>query len=352
MLINLVKIFIPTALAFTIGITLTPLATHYFYKYKMWKKKTRSATATSTDFKNIHKAKEEREVSVPCVGGIIIWSSVLLSILIVYILSLVFGESLFVKLNFFSRSQTLIPLSMLVLGAIFGLVDDLLEIKGKSHITRSSAWYTRAKILMIIVMGAVAGGWFYFKLGMTGIHIPFDGIFFLGILFIPFVILVMLGTFSGGVIDGIDGLSGGVLATIFTSYSIIALVNNQIDLAAFCGTITGAILAFLWFNIPPARFYMGETGMMPLTITLATLAFLTDSVLILPIIALPLVITSFSSATQMISKKYFGRKIFKIAPLHHHFEAIGWPSYKVTMRYWVLTIIFCIIGVIFQIISK
>lgn len=352
MLINLVKIFIPTALAFFIGIFITPIATHYFYKYKMWKKKTRSSTAISADFKNIHKEKEAGELSVPCVGGIIIWSSVLISILLVYILSIIFPSSLFVKLNFFSRAQTLIPLSMLVLGAIFGLVDDVLEIKGMSNITRSSAWYTRIKVLIIMILGLLAGAWFYFKLGMTGIHIPFDGTLELGMLFIPFVIVVMLGTFSGGVIDGIDGLSGGVLASIFTSYSIIAFVGNQIDLAALCGAITGAILAFLWFNIPPARFYMGETGIMPLTIVLATLAFLTDSVLLLPIIAFPLVATSFSSSAQILSKKFFGKKIFRIAPLHHHFEAMGWPSYKVTMRYWVLGVMFSIIGVILFIISK
>lgn len=156
----------------------------------------------------------------------------------------------------------------------------------------------------------------------------------------------MLGTFSGGVIDGIDGLSGGVLASIFASYSFIAFANNQIDLAAFCGVITGATLAFLWFNIPPARFYMGETGMMPLTIVLATIAFLTNSVLLLPIIAFPLVATSLSSSIQILSKKYFNKRVFRIAPLHHHFEAIGWSRYKITMRYWVLSVMFAVIGII------
>ncbi|MDQ3244877.1 MAG: hypothetical protein M3P22_00820 [bacterium] len=352
MLINLVKIFIPTALAFFIGIAITPVATHFFYKYKMWKKKTRSSTAISDEFKDVHKDKENRELSVPCVGGIIIWSSVLISIAVVYILSIIYPDSLFVKLNFFSRSQTLIPIAIFILGALLGLVDDMLEIKGKSHITRSSVWYTRSKIFIVMILGILAGSWFFYKLGITGIHIPFDGIWYLGFLIIPFVVLVVLATFSSGVIDGIDGLSGGVLATIFTSYAVIALVNNQIDLSALCGAITGAILAFLWFNIPPARFYMGETGMMPLTVTLATIAFLTDTVLLLPIIAFPLVATSFSSSAQIISKKFFGRRIFRVAPLHHHFEVLGWPSYKVTMRYWVLGIMFCIVGVILTIISK
>jgi phospho-N-acetylmuramoyl-pentapeptide-transferase len=197
------------------------------------------------------------------------------------------------------------------------------------------------------------GCWFFYKLGLTSIHIPFGGEIYLGILIIPFFIIVALATFSGGVIDGIDGLSGGVFASIFAAYSAIAFANNQIDIAAFSGVITGAILAFLWFNIPPARFYMGETGIMGLTITLATLAFLTDSVLVLPIIALPLVVSSGSVILQMLSKKLRnGKRLFKLAPIHHHFEVIGWPSYKVTMRFWVLSIIFAIVGIILAIISR
>jgi len=188
---------------------------------------------------------------------------------------------------------------------------------------------------------------------MMSIHIPFAGEIYLGILIIPFFIIVALGTFSGGVIDGIDGLSGGVFASIFAAYSAIAYANNQMDLAAFSGVMTGATLAFLWFNIPPARFYMGETGIMGLTITLATLAFLTDSVLILPVVALLLVATSLSVILQMLSRKFRnGKRLFRLAPLHHHFEAIGWSSHKVTMRFWVLSVVFAIIGVILAIISR
>ena len=188
---------------------------------------------------------------------------------------------------------------------------------------------------------------------MNSIHIPFGGEIYLGILIIPVFIVVALATFSGGVIDGIDGLSGGVLAAIFAAYAAIAFANNQIDLAAFSGVLSGAILAFLWFNIPPARFYMGETGMMGLTITLATLAFLTNTVLILPIVALPLVITSGSVILQTLSKRWRnGKRLFRLAPIHHHFEALGWPSYKVTMRFWVLSVMFAIIGIILAIISR
>ncbi|MFA5841170.1 MAG: hypothetical protein WC847_02780 [Candidatus Paceibacterota bacterium] len=319
----------------------------------MWKKKVRSLDATSFEFKAIHHAKEKAEISVPCVGGIIIWSSVLITTFLFFIISIFYPNSLFQEINFFSRAQTFLPLGILVLGSLVGLVDDILEIVGKSRITRNSLWYTKAKIAVIILCGLIAGSWFFYKLGMTGIHIPFGGEFYVGIFIIPIFIIVALATFSSGVIDGIDGLSGGVLASIFAAYSVIAYANNQMDLAALSGVITGATLAFLWFNIPPARFMMGETGIMGLTLTLAAFSFLTDSVLILPIIAMPLVITSLSVIIQLISKKIRnGKKVFKVAPLHHHFEAIGWPSYKVTMRYWVFSVIFAIIGIILAIISR
>ncbi len=346
------KILIPATAAFTFGILITPLATHYFYKYKMWKKRARTQTVGSTEFSKIHKDKEASEVSTPCVGGIIVWFSVLATSAGFYLLSVLFPNNTFLHgLNFFSRSQTLLPLGVLFLGAILGLFDDMLEITGHSNITRDSFWYTKLKLGIITVIGAIAGWWFFTKLGMDSVHVPWDGMWYLGIWFIPFVVLIMLATFSGGVIDGIDGLSGGVLSCIFAAYAVIAYANNQIDLAALSLVISGATLAFLWFNIPPARFYMGETGMMPLTIVLATFAFLTDTVLLLPIIAFPLVATSFSSSAQLIAKR-FGKKVFKVAPLHHHFEALGWPGYKVTMRYWVLSIIFAILGVILAIMTK
>lgn len=351
MLGDVAKIFIPTIVSFFLGLLITPVATHFFYKYKMWKKKVRTSTTASSEFLNVHKDKEAGEISVPCVGGVIVVLSVLLTTVVFYFLSNFSNNPVFLKLNFLTRAQTLIPLGLFFFGAFLGLLDDILEISGKSYITRDSPWYTKSKIFMVILFGIITGLWFFTKLDMHSIHIPFDGIWELGIFFIPLVIIVMLGTFSSGVIDGIDGLSGGVLASVFGAYSMIAFMDNQIDLAVFCGVITGAILAFLWFNIPPARFYMGEVGIMPLTVTLAAVAFLSDTVLLLPIIALPLTLTSLSSSLQLFSKKFFGYRIFKVAPLHHHFEALGWPSYKVTMRYWIFSVMFAIIGIILTIIS-
>lgn len=350
MLLNLVKIFFPTIMAFLIGLFITPFATHFFFKYKMWKRYSRS-NATLTEFQKIHN--EEEELKTPRVGGIIIWISVLLSTLIFYFISIIFPTNLTEKINFLSNNQTLIPLFVLLFGSILGLWDDLIQIYGKGKIAHDDVSWRKWKVILVICISFLIGLWFYYKLGMISIHIPFQNDIYLGILIIPFFIIVSLATFSGGVIDGLDGLSGGVFASIFAAYTVIAFSNNQIDIATFSAVTTGAILAFLWFNIPPARFYMGETGIIGLTITLATIAFLTNSVLILPIVALPLVISSGSVILQFLSKKIRGgKKIFRIAPIHHHFEALGWPSYKVTMRFWILSVAFSIIGIILAVISR
>ncbi len=351
MYLNLVKIFLPTAVAFFFGLFLTPVATHFFYKYKMWKKYARNTSITATDFSKLHNQHDE--LNTPRVGGIIIWVSALFTTLIFYLVSIFFPSTYTEKMNFLSRNQTLIPFFTLLVGSLIGLMDDFIQIYGTGKIAQDDKSWRKWKAFLVALLSFLIGGWFFYKLGMTGVHIPFNGELYLGILIIPFFMLVALAIFSGGVIDGIDGLSGGVLASIFAAYSAIAFASNQIDLAAFSAVLTGVILAFLWFNIPPARFYMGETGIMGLTITLATLAFLTDSVLILPVVALPLVITSGSVILQMLSKKFRGgERILRVAPLHHHLEAIGWSRYKITMRYWVFSIVFAIIGIILAIISR
>jgi phospho-N-acetylmuramoyl-pentapeptide-transferase len=340
MLLNLVKISIPMAFAFFLGLMLTPVATHFFYKYRMWKKFGRNANETVLDFQKIHN--DQDELKTPRVGGIIIWFSVLLTTLIFYFAANLFPSDSSVKMNFLSRNQTLIPFLTLLLGSLIGLWDDLVQIYGHGKFARDDKSWRKWKIFLVAVTSFFIGWWFFYKLGVNSFHIPFGGEIYIGILIIPSFMLVALATFSGG-----------VLASIFGAYAVIALANNQVDLAAFSGVITGATLAFLWFNIPPARFYMGETGIMGLTITLATLAFLTDSVLVLPIVALPLVIESASVILQMSSKKWRGgKRIFKLAPIHHHFEAMGWSSYKVTMRFWVLSVMFSIVGIILVIISR
>lgn len=356
MIENAIKIFLPTILAFVIGIGITPGLTNWMYRRKLWKKNSRAIneTITNTDFAKVHNG--EAEVSTPRVGGILIWLSVILTISFIWIISKTAPSYLTTKLDFYSRSQTLVPLASFLLASFLGLIDDALEIKGKVILKGGidrDIMFRYIKIAFIVILGAVIGYWFSNKLGITSIAIPFTALsLHLGYLFIPFFILVLIAVFSGGVIDGMDGLAGGVLAIIFAAYAAIAFGKEQIDIAALCGVISGAILAFLWFNIPPARFYMGETGMMGLLVVLTVVAFLTDTVLILPLIALPLLVSSASSFIQIISFKYFGkRRVFKIAPLHHHFHALGWSREKVVMRYWVVSIICAIVGVVIALIS-
>lgn len=352
---GLLKIAIPAILAFMVGIFITPTLTNIFYKYKLWKKISRKDVSTNPEmseaFKKIHD--DTTETRTPRVGGIVVWGSVILTMLIIFVMFILFPSDVTSKLEFVSRNQTFLPLFALFVGAFIGLIEDLLEINStdKSLLHGLSG---KTIILIVAILGLLMGGWYYFKLGADFINIPIIHTqIHLGILFIPFFILVTLGTFSSRVIDGVDGLSGGVFATIFAAYAVIAFSQNQIDLAAFCATVTGAILAFLWFNIPPARFYMGETGMLALTLALTTVAFLTGQVLLLLVIGFPLVMTSFSSFIQIWAKKILGPekgKIFKIAPLHHHFEASGWSRPKITMRYWILSVVCATTGVILAII--
>ena len=347
---NALKIFLPSLISFIIGIILTPIATHFFYKYKMWRRTSRSENVKKGNFQKIHD--EKSELSTPRTGGMIIWVSVIITIIILGIIDLFFNNTLTSKLYFISRNQTVLPLFTLIMASLIGLGDDFVQIFGKGKWTTDPIILRYIKISIILALGFIIGWWFFTKLGISSLYVPWYGFIQLGYLFIPFFIIIMLAVWSSSVIDGIDGLSGGVLASIFMAYTLISFFNNQIDLAAFCAVLTGGILAFLWFNIQPARFYMGETGMIGLTVTISVIAFLTNTVLLLPIIAFPLFITSLSTIIQMISKKFRnGKKVFLFAPLHHHFEALGWPKYKVTMRYWIVGIMFAVMGVIISLIS-
>lgn len=351
MIINVIKVLLPTTLAFIIGIALTPRLTSYMYKYKLWKAKARANGITNDEFAKLHNG--EQEISTPRLGGVVIWLSVIVTIALMWLVSRLIPSDLSSKLDFYSRSQTLIPLATFLLGAGLGLIDDFIQIRGVGIFSGDNISYRKVKILSITIIGALVGSWLFYKLGMTAVAIPFGETLNLGVLFVPFFIIIMLAVFSGSVIDGMDGLAGGVLAIIFSAYAVIAFGQSQIDIAAFCGVIAGGILAFLWFNIPPARFYMGETGIMALLVVLTVVAFLTDTVLVLPLIALPLAATTASNIIQICSYKFFNkRRVFKIAPLHHHFHALGWSREKVVMRYWVVSIICAILGVIIVFISK
>ncbi len=344
MTIDVLRIFIPATLAFLIGIGITPFLTHFLYKNRMWKPKAGKTALDGTEASEFNRLHQSRETGTPRFGGIIVWASVLLTADLLSALAF-FYPSAFGDLAFISRNQTWLPLAALAIGALVGFIDDLFEVVGRPGIK------LRVRLLVVAAVALFCGWWFYDKLDVTSISFPFvDGPLQLGMLIIPFFTLVALFIYAGGVIDGIDGLAGGIFSSIFAAYAGIAFFQNQMDIAALAAAISGGLLAFLWFNIPPARFYLSETGTMALTLTLTVIAFLTDTlgnghgVSVLPIIALPLVVTVLSNILQMFGKKVLGRKILRIAPLHHHFEALGWPPYKVTMRYWIVGIVAAILG--------
>lgn len=352
--LDLIKLFLPAVLTFALGIAITPIFTTIFYRHKMWKHRARVADADlgkehemSAEFKRISNGHQE--LHTPRVGGMIIWASICLAAIILFLIPTFVPTDISQKLNFISKEQTLLPFIALLAGSLLGLVNDLMTIyvrKGEF----TNGFPRRYMLTMIALAGLSFGAWFYFKLGDAQIVVPFmREVWILGPWFIAAFFLVFMGTFSSGVIDGIDGLAGGVMAIVFAALATISYFQNQIDIAAFCLVVSAAILAFLWFNIPPARFWMGETGMLGLLFALVVVAFLTDTVLILPIIGFPLVITALSSAVQIISKKLRGPvkgKILRVAPLHHHFEAIGWSREKITMRYWIMSLMFAVVGVI------
>ncbi|MCF7898919.1 MAG: hypothetical protein K9L31_03140, partial [Candidatus Pacebacteria bacterium] len=248
-----------------------------------------------------------------------------------------------------------LPLMAMFVGAVVGAIDDLLVAEAfgsklNSYIGGGLSFPIR--LAAVSMLGLFAGWWFYVKLGVDAVYIPFYGHIHLGgLLFILFFVVVTLATFSTGVIDGVDGLSGGVMSAVFTAYGMIAYAHGQVDIAAFCFVVLGGIMAFLWFNIPPALFYLTETGMLALSLSLSVIAFLTDAVMYLPIIAFPLLITTLSVILQLIWKKVFKRKLFIVAPLHHHFQAKGWSSAKVTMRYWVVSYMCALLGVVIVLVS-
>lgn len=356
MIIDIVKVLLASITAFVIGIGITPFVSSYLYRNKMWKKKNVKVAVDGAPATISQQLHDDEKKKTPRMGGIIVWASVALAALLIWIISQLVSEDIAAKLDFISRSQTWIPLAALVLGSLFGLIDDYLETKDIGDY-KAGGLSLAKRLTAVTTISLLCALWFYVKLEVNSIGLPIIEDLYLGIFFVPLFVLVTIGIYSGSVIDGLDGLSGGIFTAIFASYAGIAFYQQQIDLAAFCAAVVGGTLAFLWFNIPPARFYLSETGVMGLTITLTIVAFMTDSLgggyglIVLPVIALPLIIASGSSLIQVLSKKYRGKKVFLVAPIHHHFQAKGWPTEKVVMRFWIIGVICALLGLILALVG-
>jgi phospho-N-acetylmuramoyl-pentapeptide-transferase len=353
---NAIKVLFLSALGAILGFIFVHPLINFLQKIKFWKKEAREITITGEKAEVFYKLHKEREVSVPRGGGLLIWVSVTFLIFLFFFLSFLDRPWWLKKFNFLSRNETWLPLFALVSGSILGLIDDILVVFGKGRYSGKGLSFV-IRLIVVFLIGLIGGLWFYYKLDWDTIHIPLlfnfpEGIDVkVGILIVPLFILVMIATWAGGVIDGLDGLAGGVFATIFGAFSIIAFSQGKVNLATFCATILGTLFAFLWYNIPPAKFYMGETGVLGLTSTLAVVSFLTDSVAVLPIIAGIMVIEVGSIILQLLSKKFRKKKIWLATPIHHHFEAKGWPAYQITMRFWILSVVFAILGVVIRLLG-
>jgi phospho-N-acetylmuramoyl-pentapeptide-transferase len=340
--IDIIKIFTLGTLSFLISFACTPILTHFLYKYKFWEKTFRKKALDGSEAPISSKFYSQDKHRPPRGGGWLIWITCVLLAFSLFLLSKT-NISIFEKLNFLSRDQTWLPLFALATGSLLGLLDDLLTVTNLGKYI-GGGMNLKRRLAAVFLIGLVGALWFYFKLDWRTIHIPGIGNFTIGIWYIPFFVFVNMVIYTGGVIDGLDGLSGGTFSSIFGAYALIALWQGQINLASFCAVILGSLLSFLWFNIPPARFVMGET-ILGLSTTLTVVAFLTDSVAVLPIIGFLLIIEGASSVLQIFWKKYFKKKLFLAAPIHHHFQGKGWPHYKITMRFWVIGVVAAIIGV-------
>lgn len=344
---EVIKIFVLAAVSFIIAFSWTPFLTHFLYKYKLGK--SIRDDGTTPIYSRLHKEKS----GTPTMGGLLIWVTVVFVMFAFYYFSTL--ESLpgwLQKFNFLSRSETLLPIGVLVASALVGLLDDWFNITRKGG-GKGGGLQVRHRVAIFALIAAVGAWWFYFKLGWDVLHVPFVGTFAIGWWYIPFFIFVIVATsFSVNTADGLDGLAAGILLSSFATLGAIAFLQEKYDLATFCAVIIGATLAFLWFNIKPARFIMGDTGAMSLGVTLGVVALLTHAEFLLPIISFLLVVESLSVIVQLASKKFFQRKVLLSAPIHHHLEAIGWPETKIVMRFWVISAVTSVIGLILAIMDK
>ncbi|TAL14835.1 phospho-N-acetylmuramoyl-pentapeptide-transferase [Patescibacteria group bacterium] len=324
---GLTNSFILSLAAFLLAMFLTPVYTFVAYRYKFWKKqRTNSTTGEAlTVFNKLHANKFMR--NIPTMAGLIF----VIAITIVTLFNL-------------DRGQTWLPLAALIGGGLVGLLDDIINIRGSGK--GVAGLRSNIKFAMISVIGLALGWYFFTKLGVDVIHVPFVGNWTLGWLIVPLFAFVVVATGNAvNISDGLDGLAGGLVSISYGAFGVIALLQGQFILAGFCFTVVGALLSYLWFNIFPARFFMGDVGSFALGTSLGVVAILTNTLLLLPIIGLMFVIEAGSSLIQIFSKKVFKRKIFISAPIHHHLEASGWPETKVTMRFWVVACVTAFIGV-------
>lgn len=314
--------------AFLLSMFFTPFYTHFAYKYKFWKKQ-KQTTAQGDALPvmtKLHAHKFNR--SFPTMAGIV---GVVVVAFVTWICN-------------WDRGQTWLPIAGFLGGGLVGLIDDVINVFGSGK--GAAGLRAPVKFALITIVGVVLGWFFVYKLGWTGIKIPFNGTWEIGaVTMVAFFAFAVVATSNAvNISDGLDGLAGGLMLIAYGAFGIIGLFQGQWMLAGFCFTVTGWLLSYVWFNVPPARFMMGDVGSFALGSGLGVIAMMTNSLFLLPVIGLLLVVEAGSSLLQMIAKKFFKRKILISAPIHHHLEATGWGEAKIVMRFWVIAGIMALIG--------
>ncbi|MDO4759509.1 MAG: phospho-N-acetylmuramoyl-pentapeptide-transferase [Candidatus Saccharibacteria bacterium] len=315
--------------AFLLAMFLTPIYTYFAYKYKFWKKQ-KKATACGDDLPvmtSLHAHKFKRVF--PTMAGVV-------GVVTVFVVTWICN---------WDRAETWLPMAGFVGGAIVGLIDDLINVFGEGK--GAAGLRAPVKFALISAVGLMLGWYFVSKLGWTSVHVPFVGDFDLGatLMMLLFAFALVSTSNAVNISDGLDGLAGGIMMIAYGAFGMIALFRGQWQLFGFCLTVVGWLLSYVWFNVPPARFMMGDVGSFALGTGLGVVAMMTNSFFLLPIIGILLVIEAGSSLLQMIWKTVFKKKIFISAPIHHHLEAKGWGEAKIVMRFWVIAGVFAIIGV-------
>ncbi len=341
---QVVRVIIITTAAFFVALATTPAWLSFLSKHRMQKQIRTSSAAP------VYNKFHEKKAGTPTSGGIIVWSTVAILAFVFWVGSYFF-DGAWKDLNFIDRSQTYLPLATLLGAALVGLVDDWF---GASKLgPNGGGLKVRHKLLVYTVIAAIGAWWFYYKLGRTELVVPFLGALPLGAWYMLFFVFVIVATaFSANETDGLDGLFGGTALFAFLALTAVAFSTGLYHLAVFGGATIGALLAFLWFNIYPAKFFMGDTGSMSLGITIGVIAMLTNTALLLPLFAFILVVESLSVIIQLTSKKFFGRKVFLSTPIHHHFEAIGWHESQITMRFWIISAVASSVGLVLFFLSR
>lgn len=340
-----ISVLVVTAVSFVVAMAAEPAVTRLL-RYLKLGKQIRSEEHAPI-FSKLHAAKS----GTPTMGGILVWGTVLFLAFLFSLSANVLRVEPWLSLNFLSRRETVLPIAALFFSAVVGLVDDYLNVRKIGPY--GGGLRVRHRLLSYALIAALGAWWFYVKLGWDVISVPFYGPVTVGLWMIPIFMFIIVATaFSVNETDGLDGLAGGTLLTAFSAYAGIAFMQGKYDLAAFCGAIVGALLAFLWFNIHPARFFMGDTGAMSLGVTLGIVAMLTNSVLLLPIIGFVFVLESLSVIVQVLSKKIRKKKVFLSAPIHHHLEARGWSEPAIVMRFWVIAAVSGVLGLIMFLLDR